>query len=107
MQLINASARHELLSANQQLLDFQLNRFVNKHHRQRTLRKAISTKQQTVTETNLLPYHPMATSKLHIVQSNNNLHYTEIHEETELEEAGTTHKKPSVYDSQQSRLVKR
>ena len=42
LQLINASARHELLSANQQLLDFQLNRFVSKHHRQKTLRKALT-----------------------------------------------------------------
>jgi hypothetical protein len=29
LQLINASARFELLSANQQLLDFHLNRIVN------------------------------------------------------------------------------
>ena len=30
LQLINASARFELLSANQQLLDFHLNRIMNK-----------------------------------------------------------------------------
>ena len=61
LQLINASARHELLSANQQLLDFQLNRFVNRHHRQRTLRKAVSDKHPDMI-TAATNYKPLATS---------------------------------------------
>ena len=33
LQLINASARYELLSANQQLLDFHLSRIMNRKYR--------------------------------------------------------------------------
>ena len=36
LQLINASARFELLSANQQLLDFHLNRIVHKKFKGQT-----------------------------------------------------------------------
>lgn len=75
LQLINASARHDLLSANQQLLDFQLNRFVNK--KKRTLRKAVSSKPER------LKGYPVG----------NHLHVSEIHEEQEQEEAGTTFKR--------------
>ncbi|CDW78642.1 UNKNOWN [Stylonychia lemnae] len=41
LQLINASARFELLSANQQLLDFHLNRIVNKKYQNKKSFKAV------------------------------------------------------------------
>ena len=82
LQLINASARHELLTANQQLLDFQLNRFVtkNKNQRQKTMRRPGDPASGPVRNTAAAALM----SKMHV---------SEIHEENEQEEAGTTFKR--------------
>jgi hypothetical protein len=58
-------------------------------------------------------YRPLATSKVkitdHVSSSiNGGLHRflpSEIHEENEIDEAGTTHKKPSMYTHSRNNLV--